>query len=258
MKKIVLSLVLFGSFYTSVNAQQLAKGIVFEDKNQNNKFDKSEKRLSNVQVSNGKQVVSTNDKGEYQIEIDNETILFVIKPTNYKVPTNEFNQPQFYYINKPNGSPKLEYAGSAPTGNTPKSIDFALIPTKENEKFSALIFGDPQAYTEEEIEYFSKGVIDDVKGIKGMEFGLSLGDLVGDDLNLHPSYIKAVSKVGLPWYNVMGNHDMNYDAKEDQYSDETFEKNFGPNNYSYNIGKAHFIVLDDILYPDPREETQDF
>ncbi len=253
MKKIVLSLVLFGSFYTSVNAQQFVKGIVFEDKNQNNKFDKSEKRLSNVQVSNGKQVVSTNDKGEYQIEIDNETILFVIKPTNYKVPTNEFNQPQFYYINKPNGSPKLEYAGSAPTGNTPKSIDFALIPTKENEKFSALIFGDPQAYTEEEIEYFSKGVIDDVKGIKGMEFGLSLGDLVGDDLNLHPSYIKAVSKVGLPWYNVMGNHDMNYDAKEDQYSDETFEKNFGPNNYSYNIGKAHFIVLDDILYPDPRD-----
>ena len=52
MKKIVLSLVLFGSFYTSVNAQQLAKGIVFEDKNQNNKFDKSEKRLANVQISN--------------------------------------------------------------------------------------------------------------------------------------------------------------------------------------------------------------
>ena len=64
MKKIVLSLVLFGSFYTSVNAQQFVKGIVFEDKNQNNKFDKSEKSLSNVQVSNGKQVVSTNDELE--------------------------------------------------------------------------------------------------------------------------------------------------------------------------------------------------
>ncbi len=48
-----------------------------------------------------------------------------------------------------------------------------------------------------------------------MELDFSLGDLVGDDLNLHPSYIKAVSKVGLPWYNVMGNHDMNYDAKEE-------------------------------------------
>ncbi len=104
MKKIVLSLVLFGSFYTSVNAQRLAKGIVFEDKNQNNKFDKSENVYRMYKFSNGKQVVSTNDKGEYQIEIDNETILFVIKPTNYKIPTNEFNQPQFYYINKPNGS----------------------------------------------------------------------------------------------------------------------------------------------------------
>ena len=210
MKKIVLSLVFLGGLITSVHAQQTAKGIVYEDKNLNNKFEKSEKRLANVQVSNGKQVVSTNEKGEYQIDIDNETILFVVKPSNYKVPTNENNQPIYYYINKPNGSPKLEYAGSEPTGQTPKSVDFGLISTKENEKFSALIFGDPQAYTEEEMEFFSKGIIDDVKGIKGMEFGLVLGDLVGDDLNLHPSYIKTVGKVGLPWYNVMGNHDMNY------------------------------------------------
>jgi 3',5'-cyclic AMP phosphodiesterase CpdA len=254
MKKTVLSLVLLGAgLFTTLNAQQIAKGIVFEDKNFNNKFDKSEQRLANIQVSNGQEVVSTNEKGEYQINVTCESILFVIKPTNYKVPVNENNQPKFYYINKSNGSPKLDYAGSSPTGDLPSSIDFALISSKENQQFSALIFGDPQAYTEEEMHYFAKGIIEDVKGIKGMEFGLSLGDLVGDDLNLHPSYTKTVGKVGLPWYNVMGNHDMNYDAKEDIYSDETFEKNFGPNNYSYNVGKAHFIVLDDILYPDPRD-----
>ena len=100
MKKIVLSLLLIGGVFTSLHAQQTVKGIVFEDRNKNNQFEKSEKRLANVQVSNGKQVVSTNAKGEYQIEVDNETILFVIKPNQYKVPTNEYNQPQFFYINK--------------------------------------------------------------------------------------------------------------------------------------------------------------
>ena len=57
----------------------------------------------------------------------------------------------------------------------------------------------------------------------------------------------------LPWYNVMGNHDMNYDAPTDALSDETFEMNFGSANYAFNYGHAHFIVLDNILYPDPRD-----
>lgn len=252
MRKTILSLVFLVGICTSTLAQQLAKGVVYEDVNKNNKLDSKDKRLPNVQVSNGKEVVITNQKGEYQIQVDNETILFVIKPRNYKVPINEYNQPQFYYIYKPEGSPKLEYPGSAPTGQLPKSIDFALLSSPENDKFSALIFGDPQAYTEEEMQYFSKGIVDEVKGIKGMEFGLSLGDLVGNDLSLHPSYIKTIAKVGLPWYNLIGNHDMNFDVKDDKYSDETFEKNFGPSNYSYNVGNTHFIILDDILYPDPR------
>src|SRR5690606_17811314 len=66
-------------------------------------------------------------------------------------------------------------------------------------------------------------------------------------------YIKATQKIGIPWFNVMGNHDMNYDAKYDSLSDETFERNFGPANYSFNYGDVHFIILDDILYPDPRD-----
>jgi hypothetical protein len=52
----------------------------------------------------------------------------------------------------------------------------------------------------------------------------------------------------------MGNHDENYDVTADSLSDESFEKEFGPATYSFNQGKVHFIILDDILYPDPRDE----
>ena len=44
---------------------------------------------------------------------------------------------------------------------------------------------------------------------------------------------------------------MNYDVQADSLSDETFESYFGPASYSFNYGKVHFIVLDDIRYPIP-------
>ena len=52
----------------------------------------------------------------------------------------------------------------------------------------------------------------------------------------------------------MGNHNMNLDATSDILSVETFEMNFGSVNYAFNYGNAHFIILDNILYPDPRDE----
>ena len=250
-----IKLVAISLFLTtwSLQAQEIARGVIYEDINRNGKLDRNEKRLPNVLVSNGVEVVPTNAKGEYQIEVNDETILFVIKPAHYQFTVLKDQLPQSYYIHKPKGSPALKYEGSLATGKLPKSINFGLTPTQEGKEFSALVFGDPQTYTLEEVEFFSRGIIDELKGIKNMQFGISLGDLVGDDLVLHQPYIKAVKEVGIPWYNVIGNHDMDFDATEDKYSDETYENNFGPTNYSFNVGHAHFIVLDDILYPDPRD-----
>jgi len=53
----------------------------------------------------------------------------------------------------------------------------------------------------------------------------------------------------VPWFNVYGNHDMNFDAQSDSIADETFEATFGPATYSFNQGDAHFIILDNVMYP---------
>ena len=242
-----------GIFSLSAQAQDLAKGYVFADLNQNGKKERREAGLPGVGISNGHEVVRTDEKGYYQISLAPGQILFVIKPSGYLVPVDSLNRPQFFYIHKPEGSPELKYAGSAPTGALPKEINFGLMPKEEPEEFTALIFGDPQPYNLEEVDYFDRGIVKEVEGIQDVAFGLSLGDLVGDDLNLFTPYSKAVAKVGLPWYNVMGNHDENYDVDSDELSDETFEAHFGPSTYSFNVGKVHFIVLDDILWPDPRD-----
>src|SRR5690606_2273254 len=233
-----------------VQVQQMATGTVFNDLNQNGKQDRREAGIPNVAVSNGEDVVLTDAKGKYELPVGEDNIVFVVKPSGYALPLDELNHPQSYYIHKPSGSPKeLTYPGVAPTGPLPKSIDFGLQQIEESNNFRALIFGDPQAYTEQEIAFFNRAMVDEVEGIQGVSFGISLGDLVGDDLSLHPKYKASVGRVGIPWYNVKGNHDMNYDVQADSLSDETFESYFGPASYSFNYGKVHFIVLDDIRYP---------
>lgn len=233
--------------------QELAKGYVFNDENGNGKKQRREAGLAGVSISNGKEVVQTDENGYYEIPIKDGQLLFVIKPSGYRVPLDSLNRPQYFYIHKPSGSPELVYPGSAPTGDLPKEINFALTKTEEKEEFTALIFGDPQPYTLEEVDYFDRGIVSEVAGIEDVVFGLSLGDLVGDDLTLFTPYSQAVSRVGVPWYNVMGNHDENYDVASDELSDETFEANFGPSTYAFNVGKVHFMVIDDILWPDPRD-----
>ncbi len=233
-------------------AQDVAKGTVYNDLNGNRKLDKNEKGIAGVSVTNGTQVVQTDSRGGYQLPLGNDNIVFVSKPAGYDLPLDDKKQPQFYYIHKPAGSPALKYAGVSPTGKVPETIDFPLYAAKEQKDFTALVFGDPQAYTLEEMDFFKKGIVEEAKLNKGPVFGLSLGDLVGDDLSLHKPYIKTIAELGIPWFNVMGNHDMNYDVSADSLSDEGFEAAFGPNNYSFNYGDVHFVVLDDILYPNPR------
>ncbi|WP_116126346.1 calcineurin-like phosphoesterase C-terminal domain-containing protein [Lewinella sp. IMCC34183] len=238
-----------------LTAQETATGTVYADANGNGRRDRNEKGIAAVSVTNGERVVQTDASGNYSLPVGDDNIIAVVKPAGYAVPVDESNRPRYFYRHKPKGSPRSDYPGVPATGDLPASVDFGLLPADESEQFTALIFGDPQPYTLEEIEFFARGVVAEVEGIENIPFGLSLGDLVGNDLDLFQPYIDAVKRVGIPWYNVMGNHDMNFDAPRDELSDETFEAHFGPANYAFTYGKVHFIVLDDILYPDPRDSS---
>lgn len=235
-----------------VQAQEVVKGSVFLDANKNGKREKNELGVGGVSVSNGRDVVQTDDKGNYSLPVENDNIIFVIKPKDYAFPQDKQNRPLFYYIHKPLGGPKLKYTTAQATGPLPKSLNFPVYAQQESTDFKALVFGDPQAYTQEELDFFKRGIVDDISNKDRFLFGISLGDLVGDDLTLHEPYKETIAGMGLPWYHVMGNHDMNYDVDADSLSDESFELKFGPNNYSFNYGNAHFIILDNIIYPNPR------
>ncbi|MEZ6087740.1 MAG: calcineurin-like phosphoesterase family protein [Pirellulaceae bacterium] len=230
-----------------------AHGVVFDDQNGNGRRDSGEPGIADVRVSNGRQIVKTNAKGEYELMISDDSIVFVIKPRNWMTPVNEVNLPQFFYIHKPKGSPKSQFPGVEPTGPLPDSIDFALRRQEEPDTFRALMFGDPQPRNIKEVQYIAHDVVEQIIAEEAHQasFGVTLGDIAFDDLNTFAPLNQAIALIGIPWYNVIGNHDINYDAKDDQTSDETFERHYGPNYYSFDHGPVHFMVLDDVTWTVP-------
>lgn len=233
------------------NAQQVASGFVFEDKNGNNIKDKNEKGIANIKVSNGNDVVSTDSRGFYKLPLKEDSFVFVIKPSGYQVSINKNMLPQFYYGYRPKGSPMgAKYPGKLPIGKISTNVNFSLTKRAEDNNFQILVFGDPQVKSKREVGYFHRGIVNDVIKNKGNSvFGISLGDLVYNTLEMYPDYIDVVKEIGLPWYNLSGNHDINFEATEDKYANETFQKYFGPTNYSFNYGNVHFLILDNVLYP---------
>lgn len=232
--------------------EKLATGYVFHDKNEDKLKQDDEIGIEGIFVSNGIDLVQTDSEGRYSIPVAKDAIVFVIKPRDWVTPLNDLNLPQFYYLHKPNGYPEnFTYAGVEPTGALPKSIDFPLYKETGSSVFKMVVFGDPQPYNINQIDFFADDIIKELINANELEFGITMGDIVGDDLNLYSPLNQAVSKIGIPWYNVLGNHDVNFQAPNDELSDETFERIFGPANYAFVYGDVHFIVIDNVLLNDP-------
>ena len=239
--------VICGVFETAAIAgQQDATGVVYNDVNGNGVQDAREVGIAKVAVSNGTDVVTTDSNGQYKLLVTDDCIIFVIKPVGWKTQLGKNNLPRFYYINKPAGSDsQLKFPGIAPTGAKPTSIDFPLQRQQESDKFDVILFGDIQTGNEKEVIYFRRQLAEVIN--TKAAFGISLGDNAGNNLSVLDSLNQAVAMMNLPWYNVAGNHDMNFLAEGDSGSLDTFKRIYGPVNYSFNYGKVHFIVLDSII-----------
>ena len=236
---------LLATSLTSYATAATARGVVFHDLDGDGVHDPDEPGIPEVAVSNGRDVVRTDASGRYRLRVDNDTILFVVKPRGWATPVDDHQLPQFYYIHKPKGSPQLRHAGVAPTGRLPRSVDFPLLKQEEPDTFEVILFGDPQPRTQQEIDYLTHDIIEPLIGSEAA-FGVTLGDILYDDLSLFGSINQAISLIGIPWYNVIGNHDINFDAESDAHSDETFERYYGPSYYAFDYGPVHFLVLDDV------------
>ncbi len=224
-----------------------AQGVVYHDANKNAVFDADETGVPGVCISNGRDVVVTDAEGRYTVAVGEDTGLFVIKPAQWTTPVSAEQLPQHYYLHKPAGSPTLKPAGVAPTGPLPEQVNFPLYPHEESDAFRVILFGDPQARGLKEVNFVLHDVVDELIG-SNAAFGISLGDMVADDPALFSELSQGIAQIGIPWHNVFGNHDFNRGVQDNLYSDETFERFFGPSTYAFEYGNVAFINFKNLVF----------
>ena len=236
------------------NRAKAVMGFVFEDVNRDGRFNPAEHGIPGVMVSNGKEVVLTDNLGRYRIDrwhYRGDMNVFVSKPACYELPVDENNVPQFSYIHKEEGSSKpLIFGGLEETGKLPLRINFPLI--RSNEclyDFTVAVSGDPQPYSNIEVGYVRDTLAKELAERDDIEAVIVEGDVMGDDMGLLPRFLNNLSAADAPQYLVVGNHDLDFDAETDADSSDTFRRVWGPNYYSFTIGKVHFVVLDNVTYP---------
>lgn len=233
-------------------------GVVFDDTEMDGVYDpETDAGVPGVMVSNGREVVETDEDGAYELPAYDDMTVFITKPNDRAVPTDEGHIPQMAYEHKPAGSPELRFGGLEPTGPLPEAINFPTVPVQVTDEFSCAVMGDTQTYSNTEVGYVRDSIATDLLSwdLSETECMLLLGDVMGDDLGLLPRFKNMMSSVGLPQYYVHGNHDYDFDATDDVDSADTWRREYGPAYYSFDIGQVHFVVLDNVVYPCTEEDS---
>lgn len=205
------------------------------------------KGLAGVVVSDGNLVTVTDENGVYQLASDKRHgYVFISVPGGYEVPC-ESVFPSFYK------------RVSGPT--TTERVDFELTPVNQD-SFNLLMLGDMHlANINNDRQQFSR-FVDDVKAYMQSKpgekfYGVTLGDMTDNRYWTSKDYFfddyKEEMKVleGLPIFHTVGNHDHRSDIGDDVQALLYYNEHLGPEYYSFNIGKVHVVVLDNLDFNHP-------
>lgn len=205
--------------------------------------------LEDVVVSDGYEVVSTDEDGVYQLKSSKtHGYVFVSIPSGYTVQTDGA-LPLFHkYLNE--------------DSQTAERIDFDLIEDPNQDAHTMVVMGDIHlANRTNDVSQFMEFVSDVNSYISANSdrkfYGLTLGDMSWDQywvINTYDltHYLNDISRINsIPVFNTIGNHDHEQMAAGDFNTVAVYKRVVGPTYYSFNIGKVHYVVLDDIECTNP-------
>lgn len=223
-------------------------GLVFEDANGNSVRDPGEPGLPGIKLSDGAAIVETDSTGRFSgLDAASGRTVFVIKPAGFAAPARPDGLPDLWRNPSAGLGAGLKYGGIAPTAGPCR--DFAL--RREPARaagLEALVFADPQPKSAVDVGYYRRDIVEPIAGRHGAKLGLTLGDIVNDDLSLYPSMNRATALLRVPWLHVAGNHDLDFDAGRDEDSLLTFRNVYGPDTFAWEEDEAIFVGLDDVIY----------
>jgi hypothetical protein len=209
-------------------------GVVFDDRNGNGVRDAGEPGIAGVGVSDGTAVTLTDAEGRYEFAAQDGATLFVIKPRGWRPPVTAQNLPRFYRRLGP--------------GATAAAVDFPLLENDEPDNFRVLLFTDPQPASLKEVGYFDRTIIGGLAGTHDFAFSVTLGDVIYDRHELYAPLTAAMARIGIPSYEIPGNHDLDLGAANDRGATASFELAYGPSTYAFHYGRVLFVALNDVRF----------
>lgn len=195
-------------------------GHVYVDKNNNGVFDKGEKAMSGIKVSDGLNVVETAADGSFSLPgHDRERFIFITTPSGYKT----FNK--HYH--------KIE--------NRQTGYDFGLMPYDggigRDGSHKYIHITDTEIFNTRNHEDWVNNVRDYAANEEAA-FIIHTGDICYEaGLKAHIKLMNT-ENMNCPVFYCIGNHDL----VKGKYGEEVYENHYGPVYYSFDAGSTHYIV----------------
>lgn len=207
----------------------IVSGKVFLDQNNDGVMNRGETPIAGAAVSDGRQVVVTSSSGEYRLETDPGTIVFISLPRGCRAADSFYERIESDRIR-----------------------DFPMRPwiasRTENVRFVQIT--DIHITNSSTVRTF----VEDLDEINSLDpepaFILATGDLVNDGKRLseYENYVRAAKTSRLPIFNLPGNHDAITEESMANY-----RRFLGPDHYSFNMGGCHFVVVNCMAFDDAQK-----
>ena len=217
MKKNILFLLLLA---TTTSATAAYNGRVFVDKNSNGQFDRGEKTLGGIKVSDGLNVTETAKDGTYTLPGHaRQRFIFITTPSGYKTLNKHYHK----IDSRTNG------------------YDFGLLTYHpgigKDGSHQYVHVSDTEIFNTEGNEAWVRN-IREYAANENAAFIIHTGDICYE--NGMKKHIKLMNteNMNVPVFYCIGNHDL----VKGKYGEEVFENNYGPVYYSFDVANVHYIV----------------
>lgn len=207
--------------------------------------------VEGVLVTDGQQTVLTGKDGKYNMvsDLTKRRFVYLTIPADYEVPSKA-GVPQFFT--------KID--------QSKKKFEANFILKKRTtspDRYTILMSADPQirqsTQGSDKLLYHSGDIYTamcaDMKDMAASitdrpVYGICLGDMVHDNMNLWPQYLNGLKDFTFPVFHAIGNHDHIQTVATDYEAISTYENYLGPTNFAVDLGKIHYLFIDNIVMAD--------